>query len=158
MAGSAFWQFSLRVYAMPGVPPACLVLQDQCGVDVNVALFLLWHGSEGRALAAAEVARVEAEIADWRAAVVVRLREVRRALKELEADPAIAALRRQVKQVELESERLQQERLFAALAGLGHGADPAMAARGNLALYAALLGSIFPASATDALVGAVLAA
>ena len=40
--GSPFWKFSLGYYRGAGVSEACLELQDRCGVDVNVVLFLLW--------------------------------------------------------------------------------------------------------------------
>jgi len=155
-AGSPFWDFSLRVYGLPGVPAACLVLQDESGADVNVALALLYLGANGRALGAGDVARVDGAVADWRREIVVPLRQVRRALKPREEDPAIAAFRRQVKQVELESERLQQEALYVAIAGLGHSADRETAARGNLALYADLLGSTFAPAAAETLAVASL--
>jgi len=32
---SSFWTFSLSVYGQPGVPAACLTLQDEGGADVN---------------------------------------------------------------------------------------------------------------------------
>ena len=153
---SPFWDFSLRVYGQQGVPTACLVLQDQGGADVNVALAMLYLGAEGRALSAAEVAHVDGAVAEWRREIVVPLRGVRRALKSREDDPAVAGFRRQVKQVELESERLQQEALYLAIAGLGQEADRDVAARQNLALYADLLGGAFVPAAAETLVLASL--
>ncbi|MCG8546534.1 MAG: TIGR02444 family protein, partial [Alphaproteobacteria bacterium] len=38
--GNAFWNFSLRAYARPGVADACIRLQDRYGVDVNVLFYL----------------------------------------------------------------------------------------------------------------------
>jgi uncharacterized protein (TIGR02444 family) len=152
---SPFWDFSLGLYRQPGVPEACLVLQEESGVDVNMALFLLWHASEGRALDEAAVGHIDELVGAWRRDVVVKLREVRRALKPLEADPAAASLRRTVKQVELESERLQQEMLYREGAALGQPA-PANAALGqaNLANYAAYLGAPFDPAAVAGLVSA----
>ncbi len=49
-AGSPFWRFSLATYRKPGVATACLALQDECGVDVNLMLFLLWLAANGRQL------------------------------------------------------------------------------------------------------------
>ena len=40
-----FWDFSLKLYASPAVQTACLDLQDDCGVDVNVLLYMLWQAS-----------------------------------------------------------------------------------------------------------------
>ena len=48
--GSPFWQFSLRFYRLPGVAEACIELQEQAGVDVNLLLFLLWQASLCRRL------------------------------------------------------------------------------------------------------------
>ena len=38
-AASAFWQFSLDVYARPQVAELCLALQDEHNFDVNAVLF-----------------------------------------------------------------------------------------------------------------------
>lgn len=153
---SPFWAFSLRTYGRPGVPEACLALQDGCGADVNVALFLLWHAAEGRGLSPEDLARIEALVGAWRREVVARLREVRRALKLVEAEAGVAPLRRQVKQAELEAERLQQEILFREARSLGYPARRGEAARGNLARYAVRLGTIFPQQPVDMLIEAAL--
>lgn len=153
--GSPFWRFSLGVYGQTGVPEACLALQEESGADVNVALFVLWHASEGRELSADEVAAIDAGVAAWRREIVIPLRAVRQALKPKEFDPPVARLRQSIKKVELESERLQQESLFLSGAGLGtQSGAPVAAARGNLARYAALLGRVFPDQACEALISA----
>ena len=43
--GSPFWRFSLRFYRQPRVADACIALQEEAGVDVNLLLFLLWHAT-----------------------------------------------------------------------------------------------------------------
>ena len=66
---SPFWRFSVKFYAVPGVAQACIELQDQAKVDVNVLFFLLWNATQGRALNAADVTEVEEAIgpgATWR--------------------------------------------------------------------------------------------
>ena len=40
--GSPFWRFSLRFYRQPRVADACIALQEESGVDVNLLLYLLW--------------------------------------------------------------------------------------------------------------------
>lgn len=40
-----FWQFSLAVYAAPGVEAECLALQEALGIDVNLLLFFVWLGA-----------------------------------------------------------------------------------------------------------------
>lgn len=150
-AGSPFWQFSLRIYRSQEVQNACLALQDGSGVDVNILLFMLWLGSQGRELSAAEARRVIDAVEPWRAGVVVPLRTARRELKEpakaIEANGA-ELLRLQVKRMELEAERLQQEALYALAkdGGLGRvGVGASMAAAANVDAYGAALGRALPA-------------
>ena len=122
---SPFWRFSVKFYAVPGVAQACIDLQDQAKVDVNVLFFLLWNATQGRALNAADVTRVEDVIGPWRDMAVVPIRNVRRALKSPPSAiaPDVAeGFRTRIKAVELEAERLQQEALheLAASGKLGH--------------------------------------
>jgi uncharacterized protein (TIGR02444 family) len=147
---SAFWTFSLAVYGRPGVPQACLALQDAHGVDVNLLLLALWLGTRGRHVEEADLRRLDEQIAPWRADVVVPLRQVRRVLKvpTQAMDAALAGrLRDKVKSVELEAERLQQEALFALVAAVPPGreakAGPSLL-RTNVEAYARLLGATFP--------------
>lgn len=147
---SPFWRFSIKFYAVPGVAPACIELQDKAKVDVNVLFFLFWNASEGRALNADEVAEVERAIGPWRDMAVVPIREVRRALKTppaVMAPDAAESLRTRVKAVELEAERLQQEALYALAQGgrLGRSApSPTDAARDSVSSYQGVIGPLPP--------------
>ncbi len=154
--GSDFWRFSLSLYRMDGVPAACIALQDNHGLDVNVMLFALWLASKGRELSAGDLREVDEAIAAWRRDVVVALRGVRRHLRQPpEAVDALAAeaLRDKVKAVELESERLQQEGLFALRApeAWGSPAAPDTAGAANLDACAASMGATFSTQAKEAL-------
>jgi uncharacterized protein (TIGR02444 family) len=148
---SPFWRFSVKFYAVPGVAPACIELQDQAKVDVNVLFFLLWNATERRALSAAEVGEVERAIGAWREMAVVPIREVRRALKSpppVMAADAAEGFRTRIKAVELEAERLQQEALYAMAEGgkLGQAAtSPAEAARISVSAYQGVIGPFPPA-------------
>jgi uncharacterized protein (TIGR02444 family) len=152
--GSPFWQFSLRFYRLPRVADACIELQEQAGVDVNLLLFLLWHASQRRRLSVADVAALDEQTAPWRETTVVPLRTIRRALKSPPALVAAAtaeAFRTRIKAVELEAERLQQEAMFA-LAPLGAAADAAEeTARANVAAYEKVRRVSFPPAATATL-------
>ncbi|MCW2236253.1 TIGR02444 family protein [Azospirillum canadense] len=110
MTENPLWDFSLAVYARPGVPAACLDLQDRRGLDVNVLLLAAWAGLAcGVRLSADELARIDATIAPWRAEVIQPLRAVRRRVKGEDQ-----ALYERLKAAELAAERIQQDRLFAA--------------------------------------------
>jgi uncharacterized protein (TIGR02444 family) len=150
---SPFWRFSVKFYAVPGVAPACIELQDRAGVDVNVLFFLLWNATQNRALGNAEVAALDRDFGAWRDMTVVPLRNVRRALK---APPGVMGsqeaedFRTRIKAVELEAERLQQEAMYRlAQSGIGRPAASKMeAARQSVAAYQALLPP-FPPDALD---------
>jgi uncharacterized protein (TIGR02444 family) len=158
---SPFWRFSLRFYRQPAVADACIALQEEAGVDVNLLLFLLWHATHKRALAAAEVAALEQRIGAWRDMTVVPLRALRRALKSppaLVAPATIELFRTRIKAAELEAERLQQEAMYelARTSLLGHDAPSlADAARANVAAYAAMRGVAFSEAATETLLAAL---
>ena len=159
-SGSPFWRFSLQFYRLPQVADACIALQEEAGVDVNLLLFLLWQASQRRRLSTADVTALEAKIAPWREVTVIPLRSVRRALKSppaLVAAPTAEAFRNRIKAVELEAERLQQEAMFA-LAPLGQeAANREEAARANVAAYEDMLRMRFPRPATDTVLAAFAA-
>jgi uncharacterized protein (TIGR02444 family) len=158
--GSPFWQFSLGFYRQPEVAPACIRLQDEAGVDVNLLFFLLWNASLKRRLSAADVKAIDQKIAPWRDTVVVPLRDIRRALKSspVTLEAGVSELfRTKVKGLELESERLEQEALYdlARSKPLGETAATAEeAARANVAAYETFSTRPFPKPAVDALLGA----
>ena len=154
-----FWQFSLHFYRQAGVAEACIALQDECGVDVNLLLFLLWLAAGRRQLSAANVKELDAAVRDWRQLTIVPIRDVRRKLKGaatlVEANKQ-ESFRTTIKAVELEAERLQQEALYSRSrpAPLGSEAAPPIAARANLAAYEQVLAARFPKAALDRLVSA----
>jgi uncharacterized protein (TIGR02444 family) len=155
---SVFWRFSLRFYSEPGVAEACIALQDGCGVDVNILLFFLWL-ARARRCVSPEVARAVCERADaWQSDVVAPLRAIRRRLKEGSAlieRGTTDAFRNKVKALELESERLQQEALFALAGGLAteRAATVEAAAQTNVASYEDVLGRTLNPAAVTALLG-----
>jgi uncharacterized protein (TIGR02444 family) len=156
-----FWDFSLALYARPGVAPACLALQDQGGKDVIIALFCCWVGASGRGeIDAACLAAAEAMALPWRSRVVEPLRRTRHALKAVAGAEALYA---RMKEIELEAERGAHRRL-APLApppdAQATAAARRQAARANLLLYVgAAAASAAPIIASvDALAGAARAA
>ncbi len=137
-AAAEFWRFSLALYGRPGVAPACLVLQDQYGRDVNLALYCCWLGASGRGRLSPEaLAASDAAVAPWRTQIVENFRAARRAIKQ-EGSTESDGLYVKAKAVELEAERLLQARL-AARAPAPDQAIPRQerlaSALANLALY-----------------------
>ncbi len=111
-----FWDFSVSAYRVDGVAAACLRLQDRHGVDVNLFFYFCWLGAvRDSAIETGEVATVVEATVDWREQVVRPLRDVRRNMKSgfpgMDAG-AVESLRSQVKRIELDSERQQQDFLY----------------------------------------------
>jgi uncharacterized protein (TIGR02444 family) len=154
-----FWRFSLHFYRQPGVSEACIALQDDCGVDVNLLLFLLWLADDGQLLSADEVRKLDDKVRDWRNLTIIPIRDTRRRLKgerTLVEPGKQDAFRNKVKAIELEAERLQQEALYAfSQSGpLGKQAAPSAAARHNVSAYERIMNVTYPRSAVDVLLGA----
>lgn len=157
-----FWRFSLHFYRQAGVAEACIALQDDCGVDVNLMLFLLWLAAGGRQLSIDDVKQFDEAVRGWRELTIIPVRKVRRALKDaptLVEPGRQEALRTKIKAVELEAERLQQEALYARSRAAPHGSEAVApsAARANLAAYESVLGASFAKAAVDRLLSAFAA-
>ena len=154
-----FWRFSLHFYRHAGVSDACIALQDEQGIDVNLLLFLFWLADDGRQLSVDEVKKLDDAVRDWRNLTIVPIRDTRRKLKGARTIVDTAArevFRNKVKAIELDAERLQQAALFAFTGNgpLGRGAAPNTAARGNIAAYERVIGTSFAKSAVDVLLRA----
>ncbi len=153
-----FWRFSLHFYKQAGVSDACIALQDDCGVDVNLLLYLFWLASDRRQLTADEVKNLDQKVKSWRELTIIPIRDTRRKLKGAATllDPnKQEAFRNKVKAVELDAERLQQEALyeFTKSGPLGKEAPAKDAARANVGAYEHAMGKTFPKQAVDVLVG-----
>lgn len=155
-----FWTFSLGYYRGAGVSEACLELQDNSGVDVNVVLFLLWVASQHKSVPADQVKTLADKVRPWQVEVIGPIRALRRKLKTdaplLDKGPA-ELFRTRIKAIELESERLQQEAMAAMAASLKSdtASSPAEAARASIAAYQGVIGRPFTATAVDTLIAAL---
>lgn len=114
----SIWEWALEAYARPGVPEACLALQDQHGQNTSLLLWAVYDEVRDPDLlaCAAEAARA------WDRTALVPLRDVRRSLKPPLPpfeDRARLALRDEVKALELAAERLLLETLDRLSAGRG---------------------------------------
>lgn len=112
----AAWAFLLDFYGRVGVSEACLVLQDEAGLDVVEMLMLIYADiALGKSLSNGEITALRAGMSSWRQDVVLPLRALRRTLKPARkdiGDDAKEQLRAQIKKAELTAERLQVD--FAA--------------------------------------------
>src|SRR5215471_4319713 len=161
--GGPAWLIRRRNKARrPGVADACIALQDGCGVDVNILLFFLWLAVARRSVPPAVAKAVCAKVTPWRDDVVATLRTLRRRLKDgspLVERGAAELFRTRIKAVELESERLQQESMFALASGLAteNATTVEAAARANVAAYEQALARTFAPDAVNVLLAALLA-
>ena len=121
-SGEAFWRFSLVVYGRNGAADACIELQDQLKLDVNMLLYCLWRASRGHALTDAEIRSRLNAVRDWQSGVIQPLRQLRRRLGSLarrEGPPwdsdQMQVLYAQLKQTEIGAERVEQLTLAAGL-------------------------------------------
>lgn len=112
--GQAFWEFSLRVYAQPGVQEECLGLQERLRLDVNLLLFCAYAGAKLRiALSPQDIADMIALTEAWHHSVVRELRAVRTTMKRWSEDKTLpisepaASLRLAVKKAELDAEHIE---------------------------------------------------
>jgi uncharacterized protein (TIGR02444 family) len=117
----AIWEWVLEAYARPGVPRACLRLQDEFGQNTDLLLWAVWAEVKDAAVlaAAADAAR------RWDETALTPLREVRRGLKPALPpvdDAAREALREDVKAAELRAERVLLETLAELSGHKGGGA------------------------------------
>jgi uncharacterized protein (TIGR02444 family) len=110
------WNFALELYARPGVEQACLDLQD-AGNDICLLLTGAWLQQRG-VRCVDERMRALTEVAGpWQREVVSPLRQTRRHWRTAAGqDAELAALREQIKKLELQAERVLLERLQALAA------------------------------------------
>ncbi|MDI5919423.1 TIGR02444 family protein [Halomonas sp. LR5S13] len=101
------WEFALALYGRDGVEAACLMLQDEAGIDVCELLWHCWLHHHGLACDACLD-----PVRRWQRQVTAPLRRLRRELKpEAGRHASVAALRRTLQQAELQAEREALSRL-----------------------------------------------
>ena len=122
------WRFTVEMYGRDGVAPLFLTLQERCGLDVNMMLFMFYLGQKGRA--PHSISALEMAVKDWRDKVIIPLRQTRRYLKNQSRETA-QALRQKVKSDELQAERIEQHILCDAVETI-EATDPLAAAHAYL--------------------------
>ncbi|OSQ45703.1 TIGR02444 family protein [Thalassospira alkalitolerans] len=112
MNAEEVWTFTVEMYGRDGVASLCLELQESCGLDVNMLLFMFCLGQNG--LAPYSISALENAVRNWREQVIVPLRSARRFLRNVDRDDA-QKLRGKVKNDELSAERIEQKLLCDAV-------------------------------------------
>jgi uncharacterized protein (TIGR02444 family) len=109
----SLWDFSLALYAQPGVADACLRLQDEQCINVNLLLWCVWLECIGLQLDDAHLHEAQRRIRGWDQHYVVPLRHLRQRMKAEFGtdDEAIEVVRSLIKQAELAAEKELQMRL-----------------------------------------------
>ncbi len=138
-SANPFWDFSLELYERDGVAEACIGLQDDADLDVNLLLYCIWAAIEGPGrLEDSELDRALSVAGAWQQQVVQPLRSARRAAGTLGGAGLFAnACRRDIAATELGAERVEQWLLFDAFNERARQppGDALEAACGNLAGY-----------------------
>lgn len=122
------WRFTVAMYGRDGVAKLCLELQERCGLDVNMLLFMFFLGQKG--LAPHSVCSLEESVRDWRDNVIIPLRQTRRFMRD-DPRPDVQELRQKVKSDELQAEQIEQHILCDAVEPIS-SEDPFSAARAYL--------------------------
>lgn len=131
-----FWEYSCTVYANEEVAAVCLELQDAFNLDVNILLYALWLASQELVLELDHLQRLDAQVAPWRQEVVQPLRELRREAGEL---PQLEESYVQMKSLELDAERQQQDTMYQFFGALELAPSGTAPLRDNLLLVASCL-------------------
>jgi uncharacterized protein (TIGR02444 family) len=126
-----FRRFALDVYEIEGVRAASLLLQERCGVDVNVLLLAAFIGAaRGSSFDGHDCETVLIRTRQWQSEVIGPLRAVRLRLKDgppPAPNPATARLRDRVKRLELEAEMIELDELADSVAGFAGLSAPGQA-------------------------------
>jgi uncharacterized protein (TIGR02444 family) len=113
------WAFALAIYAKPGVAEACLILQNQAGVDVMLLLMVTFAATKHRILLTpGEINTLDEACRPWREQIVRPLRAIRSGLKtgpQPAPNEATEQFRSKVKSLELAAEKLENQLLAECL-------------------------------------------
>lgn len=106
-----FWHFSVDFYQQQAHEQALLQLQDQAGLNVNLLIFAIWLAKQQQSLTTTQWHHLNADTQMWQTKIIQPLRQARRASKQLmiELNLEHADFRTQLKQNELEAEKMEQQ-------------------------------------------------
>lgn len=129
------WRYAVKLYRHDQVKTACLQLQEEVGADANQLLLAAWLATQQRIWQAHHCQLAQRNVARWRDAVVLPLRQLRR---QLQAWPLTTSLRDNVLAAEIQAEQWQLAQLFALQDGwrIATSHNPDECWQQNVATYA----------------------
>lgn len=133
-----FWEFSLKVYADDSVKKACLDLQDQFALNVNILLYCAWLAADkGILLNEQAFNTIAGTVSAWHNKVE-KVREIRRDLSNMGSGDVQVAPQaiQKVKNIEIASEYIEQTLLASIKLPRHHReANKELALRQNFLQY-----------------------
>jgi uncharacterized protein (TIGR02444 family) len=121
LSEAAFWQYTCDFYSRPGITNACLTLQDQLGLNVNLLLLLCWCEQNNKQLSGQQLDLLIHAVAKWHREYTQPLRELRRKLAL--DDKASVKAKQSIFDVEMELEKTEQRLLLGAYNLFDHEAS-----------------------------------
>lgn len=98
---NSLWDYSLSHYHKPGVEKACLQLQDDFSLDVNIVFLCCFYAQHYGALSTQQINKLKELSYQWQNNLIKNLRQSRRWLKKKDAE----LLRQGIKELELNAEK-----------------------------------------------------
>jgi len=106
---TSLWRYAVKLYRHDQVRASCLQLQEDVGADANQLLLAAWLATQQRLWQTQHCQLAQRNVARWREAVVLPLRQLRR---QLQAWPLTTDLRDNVLAAEIQAEQWQLAQLF----------------------------------------------
>ena len=79
---SELWTFSIQTYALPEVEDACLILQNNYDVDINILMYCLWVAEKSIVLNTEDTRLLIKTTEPWQKTILKPLRDARRMMKQ----------------------------------------------------------------------------
>ena len=114
------WEYSTHYYSNPAIASCCLTLQNQYRQDVNIIFLCYWHGTYHGEISFDKMSAILSFSAEWHKIAIHPLRSARTDLKVWtnQQDKIVLkkesyeSFRENIKTIELEAEKIQQQSLM----------------------------------------------
>lgn len=104
-----FWRYSVKLYSKKAVEQACLLLQDEHGLNVNIVLYCLYHAVNNRGLISThEFESLASHIDAFHKKITHQLRHVRTLWKKRRKSLSSTLIYQELFHIELAAEQIEQ--------------------------------------------------